>query len=53
MGAIKSTEGVDYIGDYYILFGDGKSWYGSGVYPLGGQVGRRYVILIATRHISL
>ena len=28
MGAIKITNVIDYIGDYYILFGDGKSWYG-------------------------
>ena len=28
MGAIKITKVTDYIGDYYILFGDGKSWYG-------------------------
>ena len=27
MGAIKITKVIDYIGDYYILFGDGKSWY--------------------------
>ena len=53
MGAIKITEGIDYIGDYYIIFGDGKSWYGSGVYQLGGQFGHRYVLLMATRHISL
>ena len=28
MGAIKITKALDYIGDYYILFGNGKSWYG-------------------------
>ena len=28
MGAIKITKVIDYIGDYYILFGDGKSRYG-------------------------
>ena len=28
MGAIKIINGIDYIGDYYILFGDGKYWYG-------------------------
>ena len=28
MGAIKITKVFDYIGDDYILFGDGKSWYG-------------------------
>ena len=28
MGAIKITEMIDYIGDYYSLFGDRKSWYG-------------------------
>ena len=28
MGAIKITKVIDYIGDYYILSGDGKSWYG-------------------------
>ena len=28
MGAIKITKVIDYIGDYYILFGDGKYWYG-------------------------
>ena len=28
MGAVKITKVIDYIGDYYILFGDGKSWYG-------------------------
>ena len=27
MGAIK-IKVIDYKGDYYILFGDGKSWYG-------------------------
>ena len=41
MGAIKITNVIDYIGDYYILFGDGKSWYG--ISP-GGQLGPRYVI---------
>ena len=28
VGAIKITKVIDYIGDYYILFGDRKSWYG-------------------------
>ena len=28
MGAIKITKVIDYIADYCILFGDGKSWYG-------------------------
>ena len=28
MGAIKITKVTDYIGDYHILFGYGKSWYG-------------------------
>ena len=28
MGAIKITKVTDYIGDYYILSGEGKSWYG-------------------------
>ena len=28
MGALKITEGIHYTGDYYILFSDGKSWYG-------------------------
>ena len=28
MGAIKITKVIDYIGDYYILSGDRKSWYG-------------------------
>ena len=28
MGAIKITKVIDYTGDYYIFFGDGKSWYG-------------------------
>ena len=28
MGAIKITKVIDYIGDYYILFGNGKSWCG-------------------------
>ena len=27
-GAIKITKVIDSIGDYYILFGNGKSWYG-------------------------
>ena len=27
MGAVKITEAIDYIGDYCILFGHGKSWY--------------------------
>ena len=50
MGAMKITKVIDYTGDYHILFGDGKSWYGiwSG---LGGQFSRRYVIPMATRHI--
>ena len=26
VGAIKITKVIDYIGDYYILFGDGKPW---------------------------
>ena len=32
MGAIKITKVTDYIEDYYIHFGDGKSWYGFGIY---------------------
>ena len=28
MGAIKTTKVIDYVEDYYILFGDGKLWYG-------------------------
>ena len=28
MGAIKITELINYVGEYCILFGDGKSWYG-------------------------
>ena len=29
MGAIKIIKVIDYIGDYYILFGNGKSWFGT------------------------
>ena len=28
MSGIKITKVIDYIGDYYILSGEGKSWYG-------------------------
>ena len=51
MGAIKITKVIDYIGDYHILFGDGKSWYSPVFISLGGQFGHRYVIPMATRHI--
>ena len=51
MGAIKIIKVIDYIGDYYILFGDGKSWYGIVFISPGGQFGRRYVIPMANRHI--
>ena len=51
MGAIKITKVIDYIGDYHILFGDGKSWYSLVFISLGGQFGHRYVIPMATRHM--
>ena len=51
MGAIKITKVTDYIGDYHILFGDGKSWYSLVFISLGGQFGCRYVIPMATRHM--
>ena len=37
MGAIKIIKVIDYVGDYYILFGDGKSWYGIVFISPGGQ----------------
>ena len=37
MGAIKIIKVIDYIGDYYILFGDRKSWYGIMFISPGGQ----------------
>ena len=51
MGAIKITKVIDYTGDYYILFGDGKSWWNLVFIRPGGQFGHRYVIPRATRHI--
>ena len=51
MGAIKITEIIDYIGDYYTLFGDRKSWYGIVFVSPGGHFGHSYVIPIATKHI--
>ena len=51
MGAIKITKVIDYTGDYYILFGDGKSWWNLVFIGPGGQFGHRYVIPMATRHI--
>ena len=50
MGAIKITKAIDYIGDYYILFGDILVWNLVFISP-GGQFGPRYVIPMATRHI--
>ena len=52
IGAIKITKVIDYIGDYYILFGDGKSWYGIVFISPGGQFGHRYVIPIATGRVD-
>ena len=49
MGAIK-IKVIDYIGDYYILFGDGKSWWNLVFIRPGGQFGHRYGPM-ATRHI--
>ena len=52
MDAIKITKVIDYIEDYYILFGDRKYCYGIwclSVYP-GGQFGHRCIIPMATRH---
>ena len=52
MGGIKITKVIDYIGDYYILSGEGKSWYGIwclSVRAACSAVG--YVISMATRHI--
>ena len=52
MGAIKITKVIDYVEDYYILFGDGKPWYGVWCFiSPRGQFGGRYVIPMATRHI--
>ena len=53
MGAIKITKVIDYMGDYYIVSGDGKSWYGWNLAfsGLGGLFDLRYVISMATRHI--
>ena len=42
MGAIKITKVIDYIGDYYILFGDGIAWYGiwcSSVWEASSAIG--------------
>ena len=47
MGAIKIIKVIDYVGDYYILFGDGKSWYGIVFISPGGLLGCRYVISMA------
>ena len=52
MGAIKIIKVIGYIGDYYILFGDGKPWSGIVFISPGGQFSHRYVIPVATRHIS-
>ena len=53
MGAIKITKVIDYIGDYYILFGDRKILVWNLVFiSLGGQFSHMYVIPMATRHVS-
>ena len=51
MGAIKITKVMDYIGDYHILFGDGKSWYSPVFISLGGQFSHNYVVSMTTRNI--
>ena len=41
MGAMKITKVIDYIGDYHILFDNGKSWWNLVFIRPGGQFGHR------------
>ena len=51
MGAIKITKVIDYMGDYYIVSGDGKSWYGIWHFLVWEACLTLGMLSMATRHI--